>query len=209
MVPDLRALGATAKQHLSGVADFYYKLGRHRERARLQKEETEANSHVSEEITVTWKKGGREMARNHLRRGEIKRDHAWQPHSLFAQMEQEKKDEQRHHARRYGEKLISRPDSLQRHRERRGSDPGVHGLVGEGAAQISSLFHSNLLHKSRDIGKRVSRFLCNEFAVERERRRAVKAAAVDGGGSQVNISFYKWSSLTETTKGPSERGRFQ
>ena len=32
LVPDLRALCATAKQHLSGVADFYYKLGRHRER---------------------------------------------------------------------------------------------------------------------------------------------------------------------------------
>ena len=46
------------------------------------------------------------------------------------------------------------------------------------------LFHSNLLHKSRDIGKRVSRFLCNEFAVERERRRAVKAAAVDGRGRE-------------------------
>ena len=111
------------------------------------------------------------MAQNHLRRGEIKRDHAWQPHSsLLVSSEQEKKGKQRHHARRYGEKLISRPESLKRHKERRGRGPRGHGLVGEGAAQISSLsfvlFHSNLLHKSRDIGKRVSRFLCNEFAVE-------------------------------------------
>ena len=40
---------------------------------------------------------------------------------------------------------------------------------------------SNLLHKSRDIGKRVSRFLCNEFAVRGEGgKRAVKAAVERG-----------------------------
>ena len=86
------------------------------------------------------------MAQNHLRRGEIKRDHAWQPHSsLLVSSEQEKKGKQRHHARRYGEKLISRPESLKRHKERRGRGPRGHGLVGEGAAQISSLSFSSTL----------------------------------------------------------------
>ena len=36
-------------------------------------------------------------------------------------------------------------------------------------------FLSNLLHKSRDIGKRVSRFLCNEFAVRREGKEGSKS----------------------------------
>ena len=36
-------------------------------------------------------------------------------------------------------------------------------------------FLSNLLHKSRDIGKRVSRFLCNEFAVRGEGKEGSKS----------------------------------
>ena len=39
----------------------------------------------------------------------------------------------------------------------------------------SSSLYSNLLHKSRDIGKRVSRFLCNEFAVRGEGKEGSKS----------------------------------
>ena len=53
-------------------------------------------------------------------------------------------------------------------------------------------FLSNLLHKSRDIGKRVSRFLCNEFAVRREGKEGSKSRP-GCEARLVNISFYKWS----------------
>ena len=102
----------------------------------MQKEETQANSHVSEEITVTWKKGGRKG--NGSKPFAEGRNQTGSCVATTVRSEQEKKGEQRHHARRYGEKLISRPDSLKRHREHHRGGPGVPGLVGEGAAQISS-----------------------------------------------------------------------
>ena len=81
----------------------------------------------------------------------------------------------------YGEKLISRPEFPVEQRDtiRRARGPSVwSGERARGAAQISSpplLPHSNLLHKSRDIGKRVSRFLCNEFAVRGEGKEGSKS----------------------------------
>ena len=50
----------------------------------------------------------------------------------------------------------------------------------------SSSFSSNLLHKSRDIGKRVSRFLCNEFAVRGE---GGKEGSKSRGGARLISPF--------------------
>lgn len=82
---------------------------------------------------------------------------------------------QRHHASENGEKLISRPESLFRSKDRRnGEDVRESVWSGERAPHKFPLY-SNLLHKSRDIGKRVSRFLCNEFAVRSEGKEGSKS----------------------------------
>ena len=106
-VPDLRAHSATAKQRLFAVSDFYYKLGRHRENDYGR--ETEVNSHVSEsseDNRYLESKGGEEIVQNHSQQRNQTGSCAT---ALTVRTEEEKKPAPSR--KRYGEKLISRPES--------------------------------------------------------------------------------------------------
>ena len=107
-VPDLRAHSATAKQRLFAVSDFYYKLGRHRENDYGR--ETEVNSHVSEsseDNRYLESKGGEEIVQNHSQQRNQTGSCAT---ALTVRTEEEKKPAPSR--KRYGEKLISRPETL-------------------------------------------------------------------------------------------------
>ena len=157
----------------------------------MQKEETEANSHVSEEITVTWKRGGRKgngskpFAEGRNQTGSCAAATALLTLGSFGAGKERRAAPSRETIWRKIDFQTGLPQETQGT-----SKKGLKRVrSGRGRSRTNFLslllFHSNLLHKSRDIGKRVSRFLCNEFAVPllgaKEREREKEGSKSRGG----------------------------
>lgn len=165
----------------------------------MQKVETEANSHVSEEVTVTWRKGSgsKPFAEGRNQTGSCVATALFTLGSFGAG-----KERQAAPSRETIWRKIDFQTGFPQETQGTSMKRPWRSWSGRGGSRtnfLSSLllFHSNLLHKSRDIGKRVSRFLCNEFAVGKEREKEGSKSRGCGWKRepcQVNISFYKWSS---------------